>query len=207
MSYSSPGIFNALDDWGGRDPQAGFTDVSGTLYGTTRYGGANDLGTVFSITPSGTETVLYSFKGGLGDGEYPSTVLLDVDGTLYGTTQTEGGSGCHGGGCGVVFKVTTSGAESVLYSFKGSPDGAYPLAGLIDVKGTLYGTTDEGGDADNDGTIFKVTTSGKESVLYSFKGSPDCGGSGASLLDVNGTLYGTSGGGANNSGCVFRISP
>jgi uncharacterized repeat protein (TIGR03803 family) len=200
----------------GSGPLAGLINVNGTLYGTTTGGGAYcssggyNCGTVFAITTSGAETVLHSFKGGSGDGANPSDGLLDVNGTLYGTTQ-DGGAYCGSYGCGTVFSVTTSGKEKVLHNFGGSGDGEYPTAGLINVNGTLYGTTDGG-----DGTVFSITRSGKETVLYSFKGGS---GDGANpydgLLDVNGTLYGTTLNGGSRSckvsssygcGTVFSIS-
>jgi len=189
----------------GENPDAGLINVKGTLYGTTQSGGANDDGTVFSITPSGAETVLYSFKGGSGDGEYPYAGLLNVKGTLYGATQ-KGGANDDG----TVFKITTSGAEALLYSFKGGSDGEYPYGGLLNVKGTLYGTTSQGGGSYRGGTVFAITTSGKETVLHSF--GPGTGDDGedpyAGLLNVKGTLYGTTeDGGLGNKGTVFSITP
>ncbi len=186
----------------GENPYAGLLNVNGTLYGTTVSGGANEDGTVFKIRTSGAKTVLYSFKGGSGDGENPYARLLNVNGTLYGTTGLGGANDD-----GTVFKITTSGAETVLYSFKGgSGDGENPDAELINVKGTLYGTTQKGG-ANSDGTVFKITTSGAETVLYSFKGSGDGENPYAGLLNVNGTLYGTTQkGGASSDGTVFKIT-
>ncbi len=190
------------------NPYAGLAHVRGMFYGTTAYGGANGDGTIFSITPSGTETVLYSFKGGPGDGEYPFAGLISVKGTLYGTAS-QGGANCSpSGGCGTVFSITPSGTETVLHSFGGPGDGNGPLAGLIKVKGKLYGTTMEGG-ANGDGTVFSITPSGKETVLYSFKG-----GSGdgefplAGLINVAGKFYGTTVyGDKNDDGTVFSITP
>ncbi|MFY9738665.1 MAG: choice-of-anchor tandem repeat GloVer-containing protein, partial [Candidatus Cybelea sp.] len=173
------------------------------LYGTTVYGNANDDGTVFSITPSGRETVLYGFKGS-GDGERPYAGVINVKGTLYGTTHLGGANGN-----GAVFSVTPSGTETVLYSFKGgSGDGEFPYAGLINVKGMLYGMTIEGG-ANGVGTIFSITPSRTETVLHSFGGSGD----GqypyyGALLYAEGKLYGTTFyGGAYGNGNVFRLSP
>src|SRR5579871_4674408 len=118
-------------------------------------------------------SVLYSFKGGSRDGENPFAGLINVNGTLYGTTAG-GGAYCASTGCGTVFSITTSGVESVLYSFKNDPDGSHPLAGLLNVKGTLYGTTNGGGGIGY-GTVFSITTSGKESMLYSFGGGSSDG--------------------------------
>jgi uncharacterized repeat protein (TIGR03803 family) len=194
----------------GSNPEAGLIDVNGTLYGTTLFGGANRGGTVFKITTSGKETVLHSFGGSSGDGYQPYAGLINVKGTLYGTT-TSGGAYCPSSGgyhCGTVFAITTSGKETVLYSFKGgSGDGANPFGGLLDVNGTLYGTTQDGGaycGSYGCGTVFSITTSGKEKVLYSFKGGeyPT-----ASLINVNGALYGTTPtGGTSDNGTVFKIT-
>ncbi|MGA8326353.1 MAG: choice-of-anchor tandem repeat GloVer-containing protein, partial [Candidatus Cybelea sp.] len=198
-------------------PYAGLINVNGTLYGTTTSGGAcssrGGCGTVFAITPSGAETVLYSFKGGSGDGKYPTQAdLLDVNGTLYGTTK-------HGGtnDRGTVFSLTTSGNEAIVHSFGGSGDGVFPYGGLLDVSGTLYGTTSNGGsvscgvrygDIHGCGTVFKTTTSGNESVLYSFGTAKDGRYPYAGLTSVNDTLYGTTtAGGAHNAGTVFSLSP
>jgi uncharacterized repeat protein (TIGR03803 family) len=188
----------------GEDPDAGLINVNGTFYGTTQKGGAHSDGTVFSITPSGAETLLYSFKGGSGDGEDPYAGLLNVKGTLYGTTQSGGASDD-----GTVFEITTSGTETVLYSFKGSSDGQYPYASLLNLKGTLYGTTGQGGGSYRGGTAFAVTTSGKETVLHIFgPGSGDGENPNGGLINVKGTLYGTTeDGGVSNQGTVFSLSP
>jgi uncharacterized repeat protein (TIGR03803 family) len=111
---------------------AGLIDVCGTLYGTTVGGGAFGLGTVYTVSPSGKERVLYSFKGG-ADGAGSSSLLTDVNGTLYGTTS------------GTVFKISKSGTETVLHVFTGSPDGSNAFSGVTDAHGTLYGTTQTGG--------------------------------------------------------------
>jgi uncharacterized repeat protein (TIGR03803 family) len=115
-----------------------------------------------------------------------------------------------------VFKVTTSGAETVLHSFGGSGDGELPHGGLLDVNGTLYGTTSNGGsgsclrysDVHGCGTVFKSTMSGTETVLHSFGKSGDGKYPYASLVNINGTLYGTTtAGGTTNDGAVFALSP
>ena len=178
------------------------TNVGGTLYGTTEFGGTSDHGTVFSITPSGTETVLYSFKGGTTDGSSPHCEVIDVHGTLYGTTLYGGEKGR-----GTVFKMTRSGAETVIYSFRGAPfDGKLPQGKLINVGGTLYGITYLGG-LGRDGTVFSITTSGKETPLHMFRGEDGKEPVGH-LVDVNGTLYGvTWAGGSSKDGTVFAITP
>lgn len=198
----------------GAGPYAGLVNVKGTLYGTTTGGGTTGYGTVFKISPSGKLSVLYSFSG-TTDGANPYGNLVDVNGTLYGTTAFAGGSGCYGSGCGTVFKITTSGKESTIYSFKGgSTDGAFPEAGLIYVKGALYGTT-AGGGTNSAGSVFKLTTSGKETVLHIFTAGADGVAPLASLVNLNGTLYGTTelGGtgtcsGIQGAGCgiVFKVT-
>ncbi len=195
----------------GAYPLAGLINVNGTLYGTTEEGGANYFGTVFTITTSAKERVLHSFPSGSGDGIGPFARLIDVNGTLYGTTRL---GGAHDDG--TVFSIAPSGAETVLHSFGAGADGEYPVAGLINVKGRLYGTTYAGGancgSNDDCGTVFAITFSGKETVLHSF---PDSSGDGASpeagLINVNGTLYGTTEfggtcGGSVGCGTVFSIT-
>ncbi|MGA8574329.1 MAG: choice-of-anchor tandem repeat GloVer-containing protein [Candidatus Cybelea sp.] len=143
----------------GAYPTASLIDVNGTLYGTTEFGGAYKSGTVFSISTSGSEEVLHSFGYG-SDGADPAASLIEVNGMLYGTTS-EGGSYRCGRttkyfNCGTVFSVTPSGTEEVLHSFSKGTDGTHPVAPLIGLKGTLYGTTEYGG-ANQNGTIFALT--------------------------------------------------
>jgi uncharacterized repeat protein (TIGR03803 family) len=148
---------------GGKDggfPDGRLINVGGLLYGTTQQGGARNDGTIFTLTTAGVERVIYSFKGGR-DGANPKAGLTNSDATLYGTTLTGGGSGCGGGGCGTVFKVSNGGVETVLYSFKGGSDGWFPFAGVIKLGGSLYGTTSAGGGSgcggNGCGTVFEVT--------------------------------------------------
>ena len=125
----------------GGNPYAGvIPDSAGNLYGTT-YGGAAGAGVVFKVNTASQETVLYSFTGG-ADGWAPNAgVISDSAGNLYGTTVNGGTAGR-----GVVYKLDTAGQETVLYSFRGGADGAFPFAGVIrDSAGNLYGTTYVGG--------------------------------------------------------------
>jgi uncharacterized repeat protein (TIGR03803 family) len=196
-------------------------DANGNLYGTSYAGGANSLGTVFKVASDGTQTVLYSFKGG-SDGADPSaSVIADSQGNLYGTTYDGGNTNCYGAGCGTVFKLATDGTESVLYAFQGGSDGANPFASLImDATGNLYGTTWSGGSTTNCsgsgcGTVFEVATNGTETILHAFSGGSD----GMDLqspltADENGNLYGTTDYGGNTSDCsgngcgtVFKLAP
>ncbi|MGH9206790.1 MAG: choice-of-anchor tandem repeat GloVer-containing protein, partial [Acidimicrobiales bacterium] len=194
-------------------PAAGLiADSSGNLYGTTSEGGASNNGVVFKLSPDGTETVLHTFAGGSSDGANPRAGLIaDSSGNLYGTTGSGGASND-----GVVFKLTPGGTETVLHTFMGGGDGAFPLAGLIaDSSGNLYGTTESGGGTGciagfGCGTVFKLSPGGTETVLYSFKGGPSDGAQPFAGLyaDSSGNLYGTtSGGGASRWGTVFKLSP
>ncbi len=183
---------------------SGLLNVGGLLYGTTRYCGANKLGTVFSVTTGGVGTVLHTFSYN-ADGVYPAAAgLINVGGTLYGTTSS-GGLGQNA--AGTVFSITPDGAETILHSFGvDSSDGAIVLAGLVNVGGTFYGTTWRGG-ANDLGTVFSVTPAGVEQVLHSFGGGSDGAYPEAGLVNVGGTLYGTThGGGAHKRGTVFAIT-
>ncbi len=188
----------------GAYPYAGLVLKSGKLYGTTRYGGAFNLGTVFSITPSGVETLLYSFKGGSTDGSYTyAGVLFDSSGNIYGTNYSGGTDNA-----GTVFKLTPGGVETVLHSFvRDGLDGTNPYASLILYQGNFYGTTLQGGGTANIGTVFKVTPSGAETVLYRFTGGTDGGYPYANLVHgMNKTFFSTTyQGGASNKGTVFKL--
>ena len=201
---------------GGR-PQADLImDDAGNIYGTTHSGGGkgvcnqDNCGTVFKFAPDGTETILHAFTGDK-DGGYPNApVMLDASGNLYGTTETGGKTAlCGGAGCGVVFKISPAGKETVLYAFSG-PDGRDPLAGLVsDAQGNFYGTTNGGGNADA-GVVFKLTPDGEETVLREFNLGGDNGGVnplGSLIMDAKGFLYGTtSNGGLTNNGVVYKIT-
>jgi uncharacterized repeat protein (TIGR03803 family) len=178
--------------------------ANNSLYGTTVYGGANNLGTAFKVAPGGGETVVHSFGTGT-DGSSPEAGLVaGTDGRFYGTTSWGGDFGF-----GTVFEIDRTGAERVVYSFTGGVDGANPDAPLIlDSKGSLYGTTYAGGMTGN-GTVFEIDTNGIETVLYSFAGGADGANPGSAVVfDAKGNLYGTTiNGGASGYGTVFRITP
>jgi uncharacterized repeat protein (TIGR03803 family) len=185
----------------GARPYAGLIDVGSTLYGTTQEGGQHDKGTVFAVTTAGSESVVHSFDG--KDGNDPRAGLTSVNGALYGTTYYGGSTET-----GTVFALSPGGSSySVLYSFQGGADGAYPFAGLTESNGTLYGTTQQGG-AKNAGTVFAITTSGSESVLHSFGSGKDGSKPLAGLTVLNGQLYGTtSAGGSKKLGTIYTITP
>lgn len=184
-------------------PTAVYCDV---VSGAGTVNGAN----VTSITVSceaGSEFLLHSFVGGTTDGANPDSGLIQAsDGNLYGVTY-EGGESC----CGVLFKVTPAGAETVLHFFAGgSTDGLAPVGRLIQASdGNLYGVTDEGGPND-DGVVFKITPGGTESVLYSFGGGTTDGANpvGGVIQGSDGNFYGmTRLGGASGYGVLYRITP
>jgi uncharacterized repeat protein (TIGR03803 family) len=181
----------------GSDPTAGtLLDPQGNLYGTTYAGGTAGYGTVFKIDTTGKETVLHNFAGvGGGDGANPyAGLVLDAQGNLYGTTVNGGDPSCRTGGCGTVFKVDTTGNETVLDSFHvAGADGAFPRADLLlDAQGNVYGTTFRGG-AHGTGTVFTVDTTGNETALFSFNEFSGVGDSPHAGLvwDAQGSLYGT----------------
>jgi uncharacterized repeat protein (TIGR03803 family) len=199
----------------GAGPLGELVDVGGKFYGTTANGGANGDGTVFAVTTSGREKVLYSFKG-RPDGANPYAGLAAVNDVLYGTTWGGGSDTCKPSssgyyGCGVVFKVTLSGKERVLHRFEGvKKDGAAPFAPLLAIEGTLYGTASEGG-ASNAGVVYEIDTSGRERILYSFKGQPDGSYPTAGLTADRGLFFGTTQfggtyGGTGGWGTVFRVT-
>ena len=184
---------NTLHTFTGPDgsaPAAGVVrDSAGNLYGTTFYGGAYGLGVVFKLDTSNKETVLYSFAGG-SDGANPyAGLILDSAGNFYGTTTAGGSPVCQ---CGTIFKLSSSGRETVLYRFRGGTNGAMPWSDLIsDSAGNLYGTTTSGGH-NNYGTVFKLSNAGEESVLYRFRaGSDGAVPIGGLIRDSEGNLYGT----------------
>jgi uncharacterized repeat protein (TIGR03803 family) len=210
-------------------------DSSGALYGTSSASTqSGDFGAVWKLTPSGssyTESALYEFASKGKKGAYPyAGLILDSSGALYGTTSRGGKGKCtrfYGTkGCGVVFKLKPSKSkykETTLYDFGTSSgsDGTIPGAALLLSGGELYGTTQYGGTGSCSegepgcGTVFEITTKGTGyKVLYSFKGGTDGAIPEASLIAVNGTLYGTTiNGGTTNSNChqgcgiVFALTP
>ena len=177
----------------------------GDFYGTTRYGGTNNLGTVFKISGT-TYTVLHSFSSSLYDGEQPLAGLVEgSDGKFYGTTLNGGASNL-----GSVYSISASGSFTLLHSFSIKPmDGEHPYAGLVQgTNGNFYGTTSLGG-VNGAGTVFSVTSSGTFSQVYSFSTAATDGETPYSglLQAADGNFYGTTyAGGANGLGTVYEIS-
>jgi uncharacterized repeat protein (TIGR03803 family) len=215
MCPAQTGTYQLLHSFTGGDdggvPYAGLLlDSHGNLYGTTEFGGANNFGVVFRMNSSGKEAILHAF-GAIPDAENPFTgsLIFDPEGNIYGTTCC-GGTGGGNGGRGTIFEINTSGVESVLYSFQGTPDGEFGNGTLLrDAAGNFYGTTYQGG-TDGWGTVYELNAAGTESVLYSFTGKLDGADPYAEVLvqDSAGNLYGTNYYlGAHEWGTIFKLAP
>jgi uncharacterized repeat protein (TIGR03803 family) len=201
-------------------------DPAGNLYGTTEEGGdisssncnpPQGCGTVFKVTPHGKETVIYDFKDN-PDAAYPGAGLSrDAAGNFYGTTFLGGTSNM-----GTVYRLDKTGKETVLHSFTGGHDGGNPFSTVIfDPDGNLYGTTEIGGDTEGCdigdmngcGVVFKISPSGKFTVLHRFNGYDGADPEAGLIRDEAGNLYGTTTAGGvtscHNGGCgtIFKIDP
>ena len=208
------GVFTSLLSFSGNNggsPQAALVQgTDGSLYGTTAFGGANATnGTVFRITLSGGFTLLSTLPANGRSGRSPTGSLIQgSDGNFYGTTALGGTIGENG----TVFRITPSGVFNSLFSFSGA-NGSGPAAGLVrGTDGNLYGTTQFGGVNGDNGTVFRITTNGVLTSLYSFRG-PDGNYPYAGLVQgSDGNFYGTTSGdrtfgGTNTFGTVFRMTP
>jgi uncharacterized repeat protein (TIGR03803 family) len=190
----------------------------GNFYGSTEFGGSNDYGTIFKMSPHGAITILHSFCNGPNcpDGAVPNGQLVQAaDGNVYGTTTSGGGSAF----AGTIFEITLAGKLTTLYRFcthSNCLDGSGPQGALVQAAdGTLYGTTYGGGKL-GVGTVFKFTGNSELTTLYSFCKGTNCL-DGLSPLSgmiqaTDGNLYGTTlfGGADNNpnsGGTIFRITP
>jgi uncharacterized repeat protein (TIGR03803 family) len=226
---SATGHFSVLYTFTGSTdgawPQGLALDTAGNLYGPTFYGGdvtcfpPVGCGVVYKLNIAGkTESPLHTFEFDT-NGAIPNGFLtLDTKGNLYGVTVNGGDlAGCSGGGCGVVFKLDSSGNETVLYTFTGGTDGGGPNSDLVmDSKGNLYGTTYIGGDlscSNNStagcGVVFEVSSTKKEKVLHTFTGSTTDGANPTLnvVRDSKGNFYSTTAyGGSANLGTIFEIT-
>jgi uncharacterized repeat protein (TIGR03803 family) len=197
-TVSFDGIDNANPIYG--PPLAQGRD--GNLYGTTR-GGTAANGTVFKITAGGTLTTVHTFS--FLDGYFPSAGLaLGTDGEFYGTANQAGTYNF-----GTVFKITAGGVLTVLHSFQDSTDGAYPIAALVQAaNGNFYGTTPANAPANQNGTVFKVTSTGNLTTLYSFQNGTDGTSPIAALIQAtNGNFYGMTCCWDSEPGTIFEITP
>jgi len=215
----------------GAGPSGVIRDSAGNLYGTAGGGdsshclhGYPGCGVVFKLDTAGNYKVLYAFTGG-ADGAYPSGVIRDLTGNLYGATSGGGTVNAYCGtvnsaypyGCGVVYKLDATGHETVLHSFTGGYD-VQPNGGVIrDPAGNLYGTTYAGGV----GEVYMLDASGNETVLYTFNEAGGLGPYAGVIRDSAGNLYGTtscggggtaapplcpgSGKGPGGAGAVFKL--
>jgi uncharacterized repeat protein (TIGR03803 family) len=210
LSASSPAhaqTFTILHNFASSDgsaPLAGLVmDAKQNLYGTASSGGEYNGGVIFKASRSGAEMVMHSFGSGTDGSSPEGSLIIDSAGNLYGTTFAGGAAGA-----GTVFKISSNGKESILYSFAGGDDGANPVAGLtINASGNLYGTTSSGG-AYNSGTVFEVSSTGQHTTLYSFGSIANDGTDPVAgvTLDPKGNLYGTaSAGGSYGYGTVFEL--
>jgi uncharacterized repeat protein (TIGR03803 family) len=216
------GVATTLHSFDGSDgltPTTLLRGSDGNLYGTTQSGGAYGDGTVFKITPQGALTTLHSFSG--PDGFLPSVLIWGTDGNLYGTTFVGGATFTSNTdatltGAGTIFKLTTSGELTTLYSFKGV-DGYSPISMVQGTDGAFYGATVFGGPAyvsstpseQGAGTVFKLTADGTLTTLFAFGGTTSPSPT-ALIQGADGNLYGTTyGGGGSLSaalGTVFQVT-
>jgi uncharacterized repeat protein (TIGR03803 family) len=233
-SFCSDAGGDCADGWG---PQSNVVqDVKGNLYGVALFGGDTTstncvnnygCGTVFKLDKKGNFTVLHTFTGG-ADGNVPQGLNVDWAGNLYGITFFGGDLSCSTPnnplGCGTVYKLDKNGNLTVLHTFTGGADGAFPNDYLtLDWAGNIYGVTLQGGNpADctqygqiGCGTVFKLGKWGKLTTLYTFTGGTDgWGANGSLVLDAwGGNFYGTTsyGGdltcnGGNGCGVVFKLT-
>ena len=201
---------HTFENTDGANPEAALVeDGAGNLYSTTQYGGEYQTGTAFKLAPSGALTLLHQFGYPSTDASTPSSPLLPVGhNNFYGTSYTGGIYACgtfDEDQCGTVYQVDAAGNESVVYSFgTNANDGQTPEGGLVrGPDGNFYGTTQTGG-ATYDGTVYQLTPSGSESVLYTFQGGMDGNGpSGPLVVDARGDLWGTTLEGGGSATCSY----
>lgn len=215
-------VLHTFHGWDGASPEGALVrDPAGNLYSTTAFGGTGNCsyngqqdrcGTAFMLNKNGKLVGVFSFNG--QDGQEPTSGLLrDAAGNFYGATGIGGkqGESCSQSGCGLVYKFSPRGKETIIYQFPGAPGELGPGGPLVeDAAGNLYGGS--GGGKYGLGAVFKIDPAGNESVLYSFTGGSDGCGVGPVILDTAGNVYGTSefgGIGFCNSGfgVVFKIDP
>jgi uncharacterized repeat protein (TIGR03803 family) len=195
----------------GSCPNALTLGTDDNYYGTTTEGGVFNYGTFYQLTPAGTVTIVYNFTGG-SDGGYPVAAPLEAaDGNFYGTTTFGGDAACEGGECGTIYKISRTGAFTLLHTFEES-DGVDAVAPLVQASdGRFYGTATQGG-IHGAGTVFRISSSGAFKVLHRFSQFAKGTAPGAPLVQgSDGSLYGTTSrggqGGFEGDGVIFKISP
>ena len=204
-------VLHSFSGSDGSDPDWLIEGSDGNFYGTTTVGGGAPrgfcgCGTIFKLTPAGVFTTLHTFVQ--TDGSEPNGIMQATDGNLYGTTHAGGVLNrlyCQTRGCGTVFKITTGGVFTSLHSFQVN-DGALPYQPPVQASnGTFYGTTFEGANG-GDGTIFSITSQGKEKTFYSFTGLSNYLIVGL-VAASDGNLYGTTeSGGCIDAGFIYSVS-
>jgi uncharacterized repeat protein (TIGR03803 family) len=215
--------FNTLVNFDGGNGTAPYfvsltQNRGGKLYGTTSIGGANNQGTIFTLTPDGKLTTVYNFcsQTNCPDGRYPTAgVVLAADGNFYGETKYGGPSDS-----GTIFEISPDNTLTTIYVFcfqTNCPDGQNPVGGLIQAAdGDFYGVT-FGGGANGAGTVFRISAKGALTTLYSFcpdrffctdGEAPEAG----LVQAADGQFYGTTASGGTSSSCngpcgtVFKIT-
>ena len=196
----------------GGSPHAGVTEgTAGTFYGVTAQGGdANSDGTLFSITSGGAFTVLHTFSEFV-DGAAPgfTTLVRDSSGNLYGSTSV-GGNGNIDTGMnidGTVFQLTPTGTFSTIFYFNENGQGGTPVDLIVATDGNLYGVCAVGGANGQPGTIFRLSSAGGLTTLYSFPENDEFDQEGGLTQGTDGNFYGTTSlGGANGNGMVYQIT-
>jgi uncharacterized repeat protein (TIGR03803 family) len=200
----------------GQDPRGLTADTAGNLYGVAYIGGDRaGRGLVFKLDTTDHLTDVFLFPGGAGGSQPVGRILRDVSGNFHGMTQQGGYFKCvHSGqGCGVVYRVSSTGIESVLHTFGKTPtDGELPVTSLVDAGGVLYGATADGGNLCGNsgcGTLFRIGKDGTYTQLHDFPAfTGDAITPGELTLDSAGNLYGVSeSGGQFGSGTVFKVTP
>lgn len=185
-------------------------DKAGDLFTETFYGGGSSgntgPGTVAEWSAAGHESLFHIFMPASNGTNPNGSFIRDPAGNFYGTTTYGGAGSCNNGflpGCGVVFKIDTTGNETILHDFTGGQDGQYPQSLIIDTAGNLYGITNYNGYGD----IFEIDASGNFSVLYNAPPAQQITGI---ILGPNGGFYGTAGGFnsscSSNCGIVFKMT-
>jgi uncharacterized repeat protein (TIGR03803 family) len=200
--------------------EIGSTNVAmspgGDLY-VLGYPGGEYL-SIYEVNAAGQESTLYTFTGGAGGLEPWGQLVTDAQGNVYGTAKAGGNLNCvPPSGCGVIYEVSPTGQETVLYTFSGGADGAFPAGLVEDSLGNFYGITTDGGDPTCSGgtppgcgTIFELSTSGVLTTLYSFENGADGGFPEFPLsIDQYGNLYGIVNSGVCNAACalIYELSP
>jgi|HubBroStandDraft_1064217.scaffolds.fasta_scaffold02635_2 uncharacterized repeat protein (TIGR03803 family) len=210
------GVYTVLHYFNGSDGNVPSGLVEGSdknFYGTTTFGGSGSCdigcGTIFKMTAAGVVTPLHSFNE--SDGFLPTGLVQGADGDLYGTTRWGGQYALNVAceefgayGCGTVFKITTSGAFTLLHSFDVRADGAEPYVPVAQANdGTFYGTTFVGRGWYSNGTVFSITSTGVFTTVYNFVGTATYQTVGL-FPASDGNLYGTTT--CDGEGLIYSIS-